>query len=602
MRRYLKILRYALPHRNLFAGIFLLTLAVSGLAILQPLPVAWVVDYLLKAEPLQGTLKTILDFFAPQTSRMGMLAIFTISGVVIYLLNSAMDVALTYAWTVAGRRMVNDLMLALFARLQRRSLLYHSRVEVGDSIGRVMVDSWCVHNMLDTICFTPLLALLSIVGMVVVMAAYQPMLTLIAVVVAPFMVAASFVMGSRLHAVAKQRRETEVRIQSHIQQTLAGIPVVQAFGQEERESHRFQEYAKAVIEAQRQTVFLTSVGGFSSGMITTLGTGVILWAGAHYVIADKLTIGGLWLFVRYLQTLQTYIKTLAGVYPSMQGFRASVDRILEILEAEPEVKEKLSAPVLGSAKGLVQIENVTTGYENDQPILHEVSLEVRPGEILAIVGATGAGKSTLVGLVPRLLDPWKGTVRIDGRDLRDVEIKSVRSQVAIVLQEPFLFPMSIAENIAYGRPGASREEIERAARIANAHEFIQRLPKGYDSLVGDRGSTLSGGERQRLSIARALLKNAPVLILDEPTSALDAQTEELLLEALERLMEGRTTFIIAHRLSTVRRANRIVVLKSGRICESGTHAHLMAQGGLYAHFHSIQFDDVATASKKAVGQ
>jgi ATP-binding cassette subfamily B protein/subfamily B ATP-binding cassette protein MsbA len=255
---------------------------------------------------------------------------------------------------------------------------------------------------------------------------------------------------------------------------------------------------------------------------------------------------------------------------------------LEVIESQPDVANKLGAISLPPLRGEVRLENVTFGYQSDQPVLREISLEVRAGETLALVGASGTGKSTLISLISRFYDPWSGRVMIDGHDLRDVQIKSLRDQVALVLQEPFLFPLSIAENIAYGRPHATLAEIKEAAIAASAHEFIERLPQGYQTIIGERGATLSVGQRQRLSIARALLKDAPILILDEPTSALDAATENLLMKDLARLTKNRTTFIIAHRLSTVKNANRIVVLQEGKILESGTHDELIARSGHYS--------------------
>jgi ATP-binding cassette subfamily B protein/subfamily B ATP-binding cassette protein MsbA len=257
------------------------------------------------------------------------------------------------------------------------------------------------------------------------------------------------------------------------------------------------------------------------------------------------------------------------------------------------VKDRPGARPLPPVKGFIRLENVTFGYERNRAVLEDISLEVQPGNTIAFVGATGVGKTTLVSLIPRFFDPWKGRVTIDGHDLRDVRLKSLRQQVSIVLQEPFLFPITIAENIAYGRPDASPEQIEKAARAANAHQFIERLPAGYETVIGERGATLSGGERQRVAIARALLKDAPILILDEPTSSLDSETEAGFLEALDRLMKGRTTLIIAHRLSTTRMANRIFVLKDGMIAEAGTHEELLARNALYARLYKIQFGNTA---------
>jgi ATP-binding cassette subfamily B protein/subfamily B ATP-binding cassette protein MsbA len=274
---------------------------------------------------------------------------------------------------------------------------------------------------------------------------------------------------------------------------------------------------------------------------------------------------------------------------TIQSAAGSARRVWEVMQSQADVREARKPVIPASVRGEISFEHVTFGYEPDRPVLRDISLEVRPGEVIALVGPTGAGKSTLVSLVPRFFDPWSGHVRLDGLNIAGLQLKALRQNISIVLQESFLFPMSIAENIAYGRPGASMPDIEAAARAANAHEFITRLPAGYAAVIGERGATLSGGERQRIAIARALLKNAPILILDEPTSALDSETEFHLLEALERLTKNRTTFIIAHRLSTIRRASRVVVLQNGVIVESGTHNELLRQGQVYARFHALQF-------------
>jgi ATP-binding cassette subfamily B protein/subfamily B ATP-binding cassette protein MsbA len=300
-------------------------------------------------------------------------------------------------------------------------------------------------------------------------------------------------------------------------------------------------------------------------------------------------VGSVLVFLSYLGSLYAPLEALMYTTSTLQGAAGNARRVLEVLTVEPEVSDRPGAAELPALAGHVRLEGVTFGYEPGRPVLRGVSVEVLPGQTVAIVGFTGAGKTTLVSLVPRFFDPWEGRVLVDGHDVRGVQFRGLREQVAVVLQEPLLFPISVADNIAYGRPGATREAIESAARTANAHDFIRRLPQSYDTVVGPRGATLSGGERQRLSIARAMLKDAPFLILDEPTSALDAETEGLLLEALKRLMKGRTTLLIAHRFSTIRGADRILVLDEGQLIETGTHEELLARQGLYAHLYGIQF-------------
>ena len=589
MQKYRRLIQYARPHWRFFTFIFILTVAASAVAALQPLPLAFLTDHVLGEIPLSSSVRAFFDALSLEPTPARELGLAVLGGLILFGLNSMFEIGLTWAWTLGGRRMVYALAEDLFARLQRRSLLFHRRSSVGDTMGRVATDSWAAYQVMDTLVFAPGHALLTTVVIAVLMAQLDLTLMVSALVIAPFMVGASFLVGKPLRAAAKLKREIESRIQSHIQQTLTGIPVVQAFVQEDREHQRFQQFADAAIAAQQRSTLIGSLNSLSSGLVTVLGTGGILWLGARHVLSESLTIGDLLKFLVWLSILQSQVKVFAETYTKLQGFSASVGRVIEILDADPEVKDDPNALPLEAARGHVKMEHVTFGYEAGSPVLRDISLEVCPGQTLAIVGVTGAGKTTLVNLVPRFFDPWTGRIVVDGRNVREVRLRQLRDQVALVLQEPFLFPMSIADNIAYGRPAASRADIEAAARAANAHEFIAGLPESYDTVIGERGATLSGGERQRISIARALLKNAPILILDEPTSALDAVSERLLLDALERLMKGRTTFLIAHRLSTVRHADCIAVLHNGQIAERGTHDELLAQRALYAHFHDTAF-------------
>lgn len=579
MQRVLNLLRYAARQRSRFIAIALLTLVASALVALQPWPMKFLVDHVLKGEPLPSWLPA---GFAE--TRVLLITIVT-AGLAVFVLGSAVDAALTWLWTVAGRRVVYDLAEDLFARLQRRSLLFHSQNSVGDTMSRITVDCWAVHKVIDSLCFAPAHALVTIAAMIFLMSRLDITLTVIALTTAPLMVFASFLAGKPLRAAARLRREIESRIQSHIQQTLTGIPVVQAFGQEEREQEKFEKFADNAIRVQQRSTLIGSINSLTSGLITTIGTGVILWFGARHVLAGELTLGSLPVFLVYLNSLHAQMKTFTGVYTTMQGLSASVDRVASILEAQPEVADTAKAQPLRDVGGAVRFENVAFEYEPGCTVLRNVSLTAAPGEMVAIVGSSGAGKSTLASLIPRFFDVTAGQVLLDGRDVRDLRLGDLRANVSMVLQEPFLFPFTIAENIGIGRPGASREAIIAAAQAAHAHEFIERLPNGYDTTLGERGCTLSGGERQRLALARAFLKNAPILVLDEPTSSVDAATEQLILAALHRLTCGRTTFVIAHRLSTIRRASKIVVLERGQIVERGTHEELIRGGGIYARFH-----------------
>ena len=594
-RGYRWLLNYALPYRRGWLAIAAAMLASTAISLLQPWPLKVLVDHVLGGAPPEGALKTLVGWLPGASTSQGLLAWVVAGGIAIFAVNSAVDFLLSMEWTRVGRRMVYDLAGDLFARAQRRSLPAHAAQSVGDTMGRIAVDAWSVHAVIQTLFFAPGHALVTIVVMVVVMARLDAGLTLLALAVAPLMTAAAWLFGRPIREAARARREVESRIQSHVHQTLTGVTVVQAFAREDDEQRRFQELASVAIRAHQRGAFVGSAYGLGSGLVTTLGTAAVMWAAALRVIDGRLSVGTALVFLAYLGTLQWQLSAFAAIYTTLQTAGASIDRVAEVFAADDRVIERQGALPLPRVRGDVVLDNISFEYRPGQPVLRGVSLSARAGDTVAIVGATGAGKSTLVGLVPRFFDPDSGRVLIDGHDIRDYSIASLRDQVAIVLQEPLLFPVSIAENIRFGRPSAPFAEVEAAARAANAHDFVSALPQGYDTVVGERGATLSGGERQRIAIARALLKDAPILILDEPTSALDSETELAIVSALDRLMQGRTTFMVAHRLSTIRGATTVVVLEHGKVIERGSHVELLARRGLYSRMHASHFAAPAEA-------
>jgi ATP-binding cassette, subfamily B, bacterial len=403
-----------------------------------------------------------------------------------------------------------------------------------------------------------------------------------------------------VRAAGEDHRRLQGELHSHLHQSISGMPVVQAFGQEDRVAEKFDALAEASVAAEQRKTVATNINKLASGGVTALGHGIVLFFGARLVLTGGMSVGELLVFVSYLKRLQGSLAQLAAIYPALQGLRPQVQRVMEVLEPETDVPE---GPLLiGRVRGHVRYEDVTFGYATDRPVLQNISFDAEPGETVALVGATGAGKTTIANLLMRFYDPQGGRVLVDDLDVRMLRLEGLRQQIAYVPQEAYLFQASIADNIGLGDPQADRHAIVAAARLANADEFIERLPDGFDTVVGGRGSTLSGGQRQRIAIARAILKDAPVLILDEPTSALDANTEALVMSGLERLMEGRTTLVVAHRLSTIRRADRIVVLDEGRVVESGSHAELLERGGFYARLHALQFghDDLEVISDRTL--
>ena len=586
-RRELHLLGYARPYWRGFVGMIAAAMFGVAMNLARPWPLKLLIDNVINGKRVPHW----LTFLPGATSRHGLLAWVVAAEVGIYLVGTVAAMATSYASLTLGQRMTWSLAGDLFRHLQRLSLGFHSRRETGDLIERVTTDSYSVDTLLTGAVLPIIQALATLVSVLVVMLALDWRLTLLAVAVVPLIALATRFFERPMRERAREQRDSEGRMASVVEQTLGAMPAVMAFTREAHQERHFRDHAERTLRAYAQSA-LTGMGfQLVTGLILTLGTAAVLYVGGDLALEGALTAGTVVVFISYVASLYDPIESLSHTAQTIQSAAAETDRVMEILEIEPAVADHEGASDRTVA-GVIRYENVTFGYESGRAVLHDVSLEAEPGEVLAIVGPTGAGKTTLASLLVRFFDPWQGRITIDGADIRDFTLRSLREQIALVLQDPFIFPTSIAENIALGRPDASREQIVAAAEAANAHSFISRLPSGYDTVVGERGATLSGGERQRLSIARAFVKDAPLLILDEPTSALDANTESLLLEALERLMSGRITLVIAHRLSTIRDADEILVLEDGRIVERGPHQELIAADGLYSSLYRRQMQIV----------
>ena len=564
------------------------TVAGIGLGLLTPWPMKVLVDNVLDEKPLHPRVAAVFEALPGAATRDNLLLWTLGATILIFVLGWALGVASAYANVVFGQRLVYDLGARLFDHLQGLSLRFHAYHGAGSLIRRITTDAACISTIVNAAFLPAVTAVVSLVAMFLVMWQLDPFLTLLSLAVIPILLVAFRLYARPMADRSYEQNVVEGELYDTIEQTLSAIPVVQAFGREGDEDARLRRNTDAIMQATYRMLNVDFRFKILAGFATAAGTAGILWLGAHRALDGAVTVGTLLVFLAYLGSLYSPLQEVTFMGSTLQEAAGSAWRVTEVLDAEPEVRDRPGAPPLARVAGHVRIEDVTFAYEPGRPVLRNVTLEAHPGEVVALVGHTGAGKTTLASLVPRFFDPDEGHVTIDGHDLRDVQLKSVREQVSLVLQESFLFPITLAENIAYGRPHAGKDEIVRAARTANAHPFIQRLPHGYDTPVGERGATLSGGERQRIAIARALLKDAPILILDEPTSALDAETEKLLLQALDRLMAGRTTFIIAHRLSTIRNADRVFVVDAGELVEAGTHEELVERGGRYASFYRLQ--------------
>jgi ATP-binding cassette subfamily B protein len=573
---------YLRPYRLTFLFALAQVVLISGLEVLKPWPLKVIIDHVLTGNPLP------LEFFHGWSPQL-LLSFACIALVLFYVLSGGLRILNDYTTIRIGQKMVNDLRRDLYAQVQRLSLAFHNKQEIGDLMYRITADTLALQTIAMNGIFTVLSATILLLGMFFVMLWMDWYLTLLAMAVCPLLLGAIALLNNKMSAAANHARHKESAVYSVVQRALAGIRVIQAFTKEDDEQRRFIEASTESLAANLRLYNLQNVYYAVVNVTIAAGTATVLWLGARHVLAGTLSVGEMVVFASYLASLYAPLNSIFETYGLVQSGKAGLRRAFAVLESEQCLPEghRIFSP--REARGRIVFKNVSFNYEGSAPILKKINLTVAPGEMIAIVGPTGAGKSTLMSLLPRFFDPRTGSITIDGVDLKDFRLQSLRRQIAMVLQPPLVFPITIAENIAYGRPNATRQEIMTAASMAGIGDLITRLPQGYETMVGEQGITLSEGEKQRLTIARAILMNAPILILDEPTSSVDSETEALIMDGLEQLLDGRTSFIIAHRLSTVRRADVILVLRDGEIVERGTFTELLRRGGPFAALYRTQF-------------
>src|SRR5882724_4368415 len=561
---YRRLLRQARPYWLHLAVLFGIGLLASPIALLNPVPLKIVVDSVLGSRPLPAWLATALPAAATR-SPATLLAVAIGLLIAVAALAQVQGLANKFMQAYVGERLVLAFRTQLVQHAQRLSLSYHDSKGSADSLYRINQDAAVIDKIMVEGIIPFVAAGIALAMMIVVMTRLDWQLALVALGVSPPLFVLSRLYRPRMRRQSRHVKKLESSALAVVQETLGALRVVKAFGQETRETDRFVRRSTEGVSARIRLALMEGRYGVLVGLTSALGTAAVLLIGARHVGEGVLTLGQLWMVLTYLGQLYEPLKTISKKATGIQSYLASAERAFGLLDEQPEVPERPHARAIGRATGAVAFRHVSFAYGPDRPVLHDVSFEIEPGTRLGVVGATGAGKTTLISLLTRFYDPIEGAILLDGVDLRDYKLLDLRRQFAVVLQDPVLFSLSIAENIAYAAPGATREQVVAAAQAANAHEFIERLPQGYETQVGERGVKLSGGQRQRVALARAFLKDSPVLILDEPTSSVDAKTESAIVEALERLKQGRTVIIISHRPTTLAGCSAVLVLEDGRV-------------------------------------
>jgi ATP-binding cassette subfamily B protein len=585
MSVYRRALRYFRPFLGETMWGTLLMLAGIGLNLLKPWPLAIMVNEILTPGNAQKVTPILRHWFGPMTPP-AMILLLCVSIVVINFLANLLNMVTNLIFVRVGLQSLLKLRTDLYSYLQALPLKYHDARRSTDSSFRVAYDSQAIQSIYSKGSFI-FSSVVTLVSTLIVMWQIDVAVTLVALAIMPLVVLAIYVFAKRIRTQSTTIQERESDVLAVAQEGLSSIRMVHAFGREDYEVAQFRTRATHSLEASMRFTGTQMKSSVIIGTLMALGTAAVYYLGSIHVLNNHLLVGSLWALSTYLVALYQPLEALTYTTWALEGAAAGAQRCFEVLDQEDDVKDSPGAKVITGTRGELAFEHVDFGYEPSRLILEDIHLEVGSGQTVAFVGGTGAGKSTLLSLAPRFYDPNRGRVLLDGQDLRTISKRSLRQQISIVLQDTLLFSTTIRENIAYGKPDATEEQIVEAAKRAQAHDFILRMPEGYSAQVGERGGHLSVGQRQRIGIARAFLKNAPILLLDEPTSALDPTTEAAIMETIKELMHGRTTLIITHRIATVHDMGKIVVLSHGRVVEVGAGPELVARGGAYAElYHS----------------
>ncbi len=604
-----RLYSYVWPYRRRLAVALVCLFISSLLGLMVPLVSGLLVDAISSGNTAgrSTVFGFVYNFYTdvlkrnPPQLRGGVLNWVALAMLGVFVVQALFNFAQSYLLTFVGERAIADLRIEIYEHLQHMSLDFYNERRVGEITSRVTNDVQVIQQTTTVNVAVFLQNLITFAGGLALMLFLSYKLTLLTMVVVPLMLVAAVIFGRRIRSISSEVQDRLANATAVLEETVSGIRVVQSFAREHYEIGRFRA---AIEEAFRTSMRRTRVRSTFLPVVSFLGFSalvLVLWYGGQQVVSRAISTGDLVSFLFYAGTIAAALGNFTGLYSQLQEALGATSRVFSILDTTPGIRDRPGAVALPTIKGRVEFRHVAFSYpqERNDYVLRDINLDIRPGEIVALVGPSGAGKSTLVNLIPRFYDPTEGSIAIDGYDLRDVKLASLRSQIGIVPQETLLFSGTIKDNLRYGKLDATEAELYEAARAANADAFIRALPRGYDTLVGERGVKLSGGQRQRIAIARALLKNPSILILDEATSALDSESEGLVQEALERLMRDRTTFIIAHRLSTVQVAHRIVALEDGRIAEQGSHDELLPRGGLYHRLYTLQFGREVPAAQLA---